>query len=359
MAGTALPVDTFDVAALPSALAARIKAYDPCCWINTSAWRQASSTALSELRLSEAHFNDAADTWQQLRPLIKGLFGVPDGLIDSPLIQLSPSFVSGRNISCHGGQSSAAAARNNDSAAADVDDTATADAGGAVSLDSVLDGKGDLPSPIARGPSAAAAAAPLNSGSQGSLDGYMAAIGQIHQLADRMERERLERERKRQEAQVSRLPDISSTLCSDGATQLDAQVAGLTPRPRHFIKSDNELPVCGSIKARGGMFEVLSHAYKLALAQGWLRQREDVALLASEDLRRRFSNYTVLVGSTGNLGLSVGTCASALGMCSVVHMSQEAKLWKRQLLGSKVRSKGRQGSLCFWAIICYIDTCIF
>lgn len=126
----------------------------------------------------------------------------------------------------------------------------------------------------------------------------------------------------------------STSLASDAAA---------TPQPpqqeqqlqRLFIKADNELPVCGSVKARGGLFEVLRYARRLAAAQGWLPADSSAAALASAGARSRLSDYTIAVGSTGNLGLSVGIGAAALGMRATVHMSREAKAWKQRLLADR------------------------
>lgn len=108
-----------------------------------------------------------------------------------------------------------------------------------------------------------------------------------------------------------------------------------------FLKMDSDLPVCGSIKARGGMYEVLKHAEELALEHGLLASKDDdYTKLAIPEAKRFFGQYKVQVGSTGNLGLSIGITAAALGFQAIVHMSSDAKEWKQTLLrqrGATVR----------------------
>lgn len=99
-----------------------------------------------------------------------------------------------------------------------------------------------------------------------------------------------------------------------------------------FIKRDDELPIAGSIKARGGFHEVLAFAESVAIEHGILDADGDLRVLASPTARALFSQYSVSVGSTGNLGLSIGVMSAALGFDAVVHMSADAKAWKKDRL---------------------------
>lgn len=100
-----------------------------------------------------------------------------------------------------------------------------------------------------------------------------------------------------------------------------------------LLKRDDLLPIAGTIKARGAIYEVLKHAETLALEHGLLESYEDdYALFASEAFKSFFSNYKIAVGTTGNLGISVGTVGAMLGFDVTVHMSVEAKQWKKDLL---------------------------
>nr|WP_133502091.1 D-serine ammonia-lyase [Marinomonas balearica] len=108
---------------------------------------------------------------------------------------------------------------------------------------------------------------------------------------------------------------------------------------RLFIKGDHQLPVAGSIKARGGIHEVLHFAESLALSEGIIECTDsDYAAFLSEPAKTLFAQYTVAVGSTGNLGLSIGIIGAALGFNAVVHMSSDAKNWKKD----RLRKRGVQ-----------------
>ncbi|HTO14679.1 MAG TPA: D-serine ammonia-lyase [Edaphocola sp.] len=103
---------------------------------------------------------------------------------------------------------------------------------------------------------------------------------------------------------------------------------------RFFIKCDNDLPVAGSIKARGGFFEVLQFAHILAIKEGLIKENE-VLDVNKHNFKTLFNKYTIGVGSTGNLGLSIGIISAQLGFHVNVYMSNDAKEWKKNLLREK------------------------
>lgn len=103
---------------------------------------------------------------------------------------------------------------------------------------------------------------------------------------------------------------------------------------RVFLKGDHQLPIAGSIKARGGIYAVFKHAINLAEENGYTLKC-NYEWLVTDEASELFEKYYLEVGSTGNLALSIGISGSVLGFKVRVHMSDDAKEWKKKLLRSK------------------------
>jgi D-serine dehydratase len=102
--------------------------------------------------------------------------------------------------------------------------------------------------------------------------------------------------------------------------------------PPFLVKADHALPMTGSVKARGGVYELLCRVEALGLMEGVIRPGEALSPLASEAARSLLSKHRIVVASTGNLGFSIGVVARAFGVKAEVHMSHDAKAWKKDRL---------------------------
>lgn len=123
------------------------------------------------------------------------------------------------------------------------------------------------------------------------------------------------------ESEVAVIPAMQQRLEKEYAQPIHGEM---------LLKKDSHLPISGSIKARGGIYEVLTHAEKLALAAGLLTTEDDYSILLSPEFKQFFSQYSIAVGSTGNLGMSIGIMSARIGFKVTVHMSADARAWKKR-----------------------------
>lgn len=127
------------------------------------------------------------------------------------------------------------------------------------------------------------------------------------------------------ESVLTPIPNMHNKLNEKYKAQLPGQL---------LLKQDSHLAIAGSIKARGGIYEVLKYTEDLAIEHHLITLKDSYEKLAEQSCRDFFSKYTIQVGSTGNLGMSIGIMSAAIGYQVIVHMSADAKQWKKELLRS-------------------------
>jgi D-serine dehydratase len=138
---------------------------------------------------------------------------------------------------------------------------------------------------------------------------------------------------------LERFRPVLATLFSEGTTRWDGRIRSAlleyphqSDLPNVWVKADHDLPMTGSVKARGGVYELLCRVEALAIANGIVKSGAPLTPLLTPTARELFSQHCIVVASTGNLGFSIGLVARAFGLNADVHMSHDAKAWKKERL---------------------------
>lgn len=124
------------------------------------------------------------------------------------------------------------------------------------------------------------------------------------------------------ESQLEKVAALASALTDEFGQPFPADL---------WVKRDDALAVSGSVKSRGGIHEVLEVALDTARDLG-IDLSAGPSVFLDEAIRAKMAQRRIVVGSTGNLGLSIGLMSAILGFSVTVHMSLDAKAWKKAML---------------------------
>ena len=126
----------------------------------------------------------------------------------------------------------------------------------------------------------------------------------------------------------------------DGRIQspLERYPGGIGATRELWVKCDSRLPMTGSVKARGGVYELLCSIEEFAIREQLILPDDDYSKLLEPASRAALSRHRVVVASTGNLGFSVGLVGRAFNVQVEIHMSADAKTWKK----NRLRALGAQ-----------------
>lgn len=98
--------------------------------------------------------------------------------------------------------------------------------------------------------------------------------------------------------------------------------------PTLRVKADHDLPMTGSIQARGGVYELLTSIERIAGDEALLERGDGLEKLLEPEEQPVRNLHSVAVASTNNLGYCVGLVARAIGLAAEIHVSSDAKAWK-------------------------------
>ena len=113
-----------------------------------------------------------------------------------------------------------------------------------------------------------------------------------------------------------------------------------------LLKRDSDLAVAGSVKARGGIYEVLKHAEARACAAGLLRETDDYSILANRNTSGFSSNTKLRWAPRATLGLSIGIMSAGAWLPRYgTHVRRRTGMEKRSVAQQRRARDGICGRL--------------